>query len=324
MLAQLSPALPANDADFGYEFKWDGYRAVVYVDKGRVRVMSRGSQDYSRRFPELQGLGGNARHSMVLDGEIIALGDDQGSSFQRLQGRSGSGSDADIARRAAAQPVGYMIFDLLRLDHQDTMPLAYTERRARLENLGLEGPAWWVPPYQPGGGPGILGESRRMKREGIIAKRLNSTYTPGARTGAWLKIKNQSRQELVIIGSTPGEGARAGLVGALLVGYYDRPGPQGRLLYAGKVGTGFTAQTLRLLRERLAPLRRDSSPIDIGKAPKTAEFVEPELVAEVEFTEWTRDGTLRHPSFKGLRDDKNPRQVVREGAYPLSEDTEGT
>jgi bifunctional non-homologous end joining protein LigD len=119
---------------------------------------------------------------------------------------------------------------------------------------------------------------------------------------------------LLIIGSTPGEGARAGHVGALLVASYDRPGPpHGRLVYAGKVGTGFTAQTLRLLRERLAPLRRDSSPIDIGKAPKTAEFVEPELIAEVEFTEWTRDGTPRHPSFKGLRDDKNPRQVVREG-----------
>ena len=324
MLAQLSAALPGNDAEFGYEFKWDGYRAIVYVEKGRVRVMSRGAQDYSRRFPELQGLGGGARRSMVLDGEIVALGDDEVSSFQRLQGRSGSGSDADVARRAAAQPVGYMIFDLLRLDDRDTMPLAYTARRARLENLALEGAAWWVPPYQPGGGPEMMAQSRRLRREGIIAKRLTSPYTPGARTGAWLKVKNQSRQELVIIGSTPGEGARAGHIGALLLAYYDRPGGHGRLVYAGKVGTGFTAQTLRVLQERLAPLRRDSSPTVVGNPPKASEFAEPELVAEVEFTEWTRDGTLRHPSFKGLRDDRKPRDVVREGAYTLSEDTEGT
>jgi bifunctional non-homologous end joining protein LigD len=312
MLAQLSNALPSNDADYGYEFKWDGYRAVIYVERGGVRVMSRGAQDYSRRFPEVAGIGKGVKRPMVLDGELVALGDDEGSSFQRLQGRSGSGSDAEIARRAAAQPVAYMIFDLLRVDGKDTMALPYTERRARLEALGLEGPAWWVPPFQAGGGAEVLAQSRRLKREGIIAKRLNSPYSPGARSGAWLKVKNQARQELVIVGSTPGEGARSGQIGALLVAYYDRPGPGARLIYAGKVGTGFTAKTLKVLRERLDPLRRPTSPLDVGRPPRISEFVEPRLVGEVEFTEWTRDGTLRHPSFKGLRDDKDPRQVVRE------------
>ncbi|MGI8610284.1 MAG: hypothetical protein ACR2MY_13860 [Candidatus Dormibacteria bacterium] len=132
------------------------------------------------------------------------------------------------------------------------------------------------------------------------------------RTGAWLKIKNQARQELVIVGSTPGEGARAGHVGALLVAYYDRRGPGGRLVYAGRVGTGFTASTLQMLRQRLAPLRRETAPLEVGRPPKDVEYIEPDLVCEVEFTEWTRDGTLRHPSFKGLRDDKKPRDVVRE------------
>jgi bifunctional non-homologous end joining protein LigD len=312
MLAKLSGGLPGNDGDYGYEFKWDGYRAIVYVEKGGARVMSRGSQDYSRRFPELQGLARDAGRALVLDGEIIALGDDEGSSFQRLQGRSGSGTDAEIAVRARAQPVAYMVFDLLRLDGKSTMTLPYTERRARLEALGLEGPAWWVPPHQAGGGPDMLEQSRRLRREGVIAKLLTSAYRPGARTGEWLKIKNQARQELVIVGSTPGEGARSGHIGALLMAHYDQPGPSGKLVYAGKVGTGFNAQTLTLLRARMAPLRRDTSPLDTGKPPRNAEFVEPRLVGEVEFTEWTQNGTLRHPSFKGLRDDKDPRSVVRE------------
>lgn len=318
MLAQLSSALPAPDADFGYEFKWDGYRAIVYVERGRVRVMSRGAQDYSRRFPELQGIAAQARGAMVLDGEIIALGDDEGSSFQRLQGRSGSGTDAEIQRRAASQPVGYMIFDLLRLSGRSTMALPYTERRGRLEELGLEGPAWWVPPHVEGGGAEMLAQSRRLRREGVIAKRLTSTYSPGARTGAWLKVKNQARQELVIVGSTPGEGARSGHIGALLVAYYEGTGHAAHLVYAGKVGTGFNARTLAILRQRLEPLRRSTSPLDAGKPPRGAEFVEPLLVCEVEFTEWTQSGTLRHPSFKGLRDDKKAREVVREAPGPAA------
>jgi bifunctional non-homologous end joining protein LigD len=312
MLARLATALPPNDADYGFEFKWDGYRAVVYVDGDRVRVMSRGGQDYSHRFPELQGMGAAGLRGAVLDGEVIALGDDQGSSFQRLQGRSGAGTEEAVARRAAAQPVAYMVFDLLRLGGRSTMTLGYTERRARLESLDLEGAAWWVPPYQRGGGAEMFARSRELRREGVIAKRLSSAYVPGGRTGDWLKIKNQSRQELVIVGSVPGAGAREGRIGSLLVAYYDRRGRGARLVYAGKVGTGFTSRTLTELERTLAPIRRPTSPLDVGSPPRVASFVEPRLVCEVEFTEWTRDGTLRHPSFKGLRDDKQPAEVVRE------------
>ena len=312
MLATLASALPATDADYGYEYKWDGFRAIVYVESGRVRVVSRGLKDYTRRFPELQGLAKAAGRPVVLDGEIIALGDDEVSSFQRLQQRSASGSDEEIMRRAQLVPIGYMIFDLLRLNGRSIMPRTYVERRSRLEALGLEAKSWSTPPYQAGGGKEVLEKSRQRRLEGIVAKRLASIYVPGKRTGDWLKIKNHARQEFVIVGWTPGAGARSGQLGALLVGYYDRPGPQGRLIYAGKVGTGFTGETLRLLAQKLPPLGRETSPIDVGKPPKNALFVAPELVGEVEFTEWTTGGTLRHPSFKGLRDDKDPREVVRE------------
>jgi bifunctional non-homologous end joining protein LigD len=315
MLARLASSLPPNDSAFGYEFKWDGYRAIVYLEGG-LRVMSRGAQDYTRRFPELHGLPAGAGRSMVLDGEIIALGVEQSSSFQRLQWRSGAGSDEEIRRRAEVQPVAYMIFDLLRLEGRPVMPRPYTERRARLEALGLEGPAWWVPPYRAGGGREMFEASRRLNYEGVVAKRLTSIYVPGARSSDWLKVKNHRRQELVIVGYTSGRGARQGHIGALLVAYYDRPGPEGRLIYAGKVGTGYTKQTLEMLKAKLAPLRRDTSPLDAGKPPRDAVFVEPVLVCEVEFTEWTRDGTLRHPSFKGLRDDKDPREVIREEELP--------
>lgn len=316
MLATLASSVPADDDAYGYELKWDGIRAIVYVQGGKVTVTSRGLKDYSRRFPELQGLAQATSRPLVLDGEIIAIGDSEASSFQRLQQRSASGSDEDILRRSELVPIGYMIFDLLRLNGRSIMSRTYVERRARLEALGLEARSWSTPPYQVGGGKDLLERSRRLRMEGIVTKRLASIYVPGKRTGDWLKIKNHNRQEFVIVGFTPGAGARAGQIGALLLGYYDRPGPRGRLVYAGKVGTGFNSETLGLLAEKMAPLRRQTSPIDIGKPPTHAIFVEPELVGEVEFTEWTMNGELRHPSFKGLRDDKRPREVVRETATP--------
>jgi bifunctional non-homologous end joining protein LigD len=150
--------------------------------------------------------------------------------------------------------------------------------------------------------------SKRAGLEGVMAKRLDSVYEPGRRSRAWLKVKNHRRQEFVIGGFTTGEGRRAGRIGALLVGYYE----DGTLRYAGHVGTGFTEQMLDELEELLRPLRRDTSPFAETPRLKNATFVEPQLVGEVEFSEWTRTGTLRQPSFKGLREDKDPRQVVRE------------
>jgi len=204
--------------------------------------------------------------------------------------------------------VTYVIFDLLHLDGRTLVELPYEERRAELEALGLDGDSWQTPSYHRGDGGALLAASRAQGLEGIVAKRLASPYRPGRRGRDWLKVKNVRSQEVVIGGWLPGKGRREGELGALLAGYYDGE----ELRYAGKVGTGFAARDLRLLRERLEPLARKASPFSGRQPEKGARFVEPELVAEVEFNEWTNAATLRHPSYKGLRDDKPARDVIRE------------
>jgi bifunctional non-homologous end joining protein LigD len=191
------------------------------------------------------------------------------------------------------------------------MDLPYTERRERLEQLELGGAAWRVPAVHRDAGKRLLEATQSQGLEGVVAKRLDSHYEPGRRTGAWLKIKHVRRQELVIGGWIPGEGRRAKRIGALLMGYYR----DGTFVYAGRVGTGFTEKTLTELHSALEPLRRDTSPFGSApKLPREAVFVEPCLVAEIEFREWTNEGVLRAPSFKGLREDKSPREVVLEGS----------
>jgi len=310
MKAKLATALPRDQQSYGFEFKWDGIRAVMFVSGGRVRLSSRSLEDITNRYPELRGLGETVgAHELVLDGEIIAVGADGRPSFERLQGRMGLTTEADIRRRMKEIPVGYVIFDLLYLDGHSTMELPYTDRRRLLEGQKLKGRYWQTPPSTPGEGSTTLEASKKLGLEGVMAKRLDSTYQPGRRSDAWLKIKNHQGQELVIGGWLPGEGARSGRIGALLVGYYQ----DGKLVYAGKVGTGFTERMLDRLLSLLEPLRRDSSPFEAGvPPPRKAHFTEPRLVGEFEFSEWTSSGQLRQPSFKGLREDKDPRTVVRE------------
>src|SRR5580698_40416 len=215
-----------------------------------------------------------------------------------------------IKRLSKSSPVVYAIFDLLHLDGQTLMALPYEERRERLQGLGLGGPAWRVPAVQRGAGARLLAATEQQGLEGVVAKRLDSRYEPGRRTGAWIKIKHLRRQELVIGGWLPGEGRRTDRIGALLMGYQG----DGGLTYAGRVGTGFTERMLTELSRLLKPLRTDVNPFnDPPKLPRNAEFVTPELVAEVEFREWTGEGVMRAPSFKGLRDDKPAAAVVREG-----------
>ena len=309
MKATLAKGLPERDELYGFEFKWDGVRALTYVKNGEVCVQSRNLLDVTAQYPELTGVGERlAARTAVLDGEIVALDEKGRPSFQRLQGRMHVASPAEVRRRMAEVPVAYLVFDVLYLDGRSTMPLPYTERRDLLEGLPIAGPSCQVPPHQRGGGPTMFEASRRAGLEGVMAKRLDSVYEPGRRSRAWLKVKNHRRQEFVIGGFTTGEGRREGRVGALLLGYYDG----GELRYAGHVGTGFTDRMLDELEELLRPLRRDTSPFAGTPRLKNATFVEPQLVGEVEFSEWTRAGTLRQPSFKGLREDKDPRQVVRE------------
>ncbi len=317
MMARPSNALPADQRRWSFEVKWDGVRAIAYVQPGRLRLESRNLNEITAAYPEVRGLvAALGTHEAVLDGEIVAFDESDPAhprpSFERLQRRMHVTAPAAVRRLASTTPVVYAIFDLLYLDGHSLIDLPYSERRARLESLELAGPAWRVPAAHPGEGVRLLEATEKQELEGVVAKRLDSRYEPGRRSGAWLKIKNTRRQELVIGGWLPGEGRRTDRIGALLMGYYE----DGKLRYAGRVGTGFTEKTLDELKRRLAPLRRETNPFDERggrvRIPREAGFVEPALVAEVEFREWTSERVMRAPSFKGLRDDKPAIEVVAE------------
>jgi bifunctional non-homologous end joining protein LigD len=300
--------LPRPADAYAYEFKWDGYRTLLFADRGQARVQSRNLHDVTANYPELQSVARalGARRA-VLDGEIVVLDARGRPDFAALQQRAGFGPGPALAAQQA--PVTYFGFDLLWLDGRSLMRQPYAARRAALEGLGLEDPALWVPPAELDG-EAAQAASRKLGLEGIVAKRLDSPYEPGQRSGAWVKVKNVHRQEVVVGGWTPGEGGRKGALGALLVGTYE----DGALVYAGRVGTGFTAQTLTRLQPELARRARSTSPFAARHPdmPDEVRWVRPALVCEVQFTSWTRDGLLRHASFKGLRSDKDPRDVRRE------------
>ena len=310
MLARLGD-LPAKDSGWAYEIKWDGVRAIAYSEPGRLRLESRNLNDITAQYPEVRPLNrALSSHTAVLDGEIVAFDRGGRPSFERLQQRMHLTGDAQIRRRAQDHPVVYVIFDLIYLDGHSLMDLPYAERRERLEALSLDGPAWQTPSHNVGGGKKLLDATAKRGLEGIVAKRLDCPYEPGKRASHWIKVKTKQRQELVIGGWLPGEGRRSGEIGALLLGYYE----DGEFRFAGKVGTGFGEKELKMLAGELAPLESEASPF-AGKQPqKGARFADPQLVAEIEFTEWTKEGMLRHPSYKGLRDDKPAEQVVRERA----------
>ena len=324
MMARPADRLPRDEKNWSFEVKWDGARAIAYVQPGRLRLESRNLNEITDAYPEVRGLIGQlGMHTAVLDGEIVAFGENGRPSFERLQRRMHVTSPTAVRRLAASMPVVYAIFDLLYLDGRSLMEQPYRERREALESLALSGAAWRVPAAHPGEGKLLLEATAQQGLEGVVAKRLDSRYEPGRRTGNWLKIKHVMRQELVIGGWIPGEGRRTKRIGALLMGYYE---PPGTLVYAGRVGTGFTEKTLDDLYRRLEPLRRDRSPFDKApKLPREAVFVEPSLVAEIELREWTAERIMRAPSFKGLREDKAPRdvriEVIGEDASDAPEDS---
>jgi bifunctional non-homologous end joining protein LigD len=305
MLATSGP-LPREDAEFAYEIKWDGIRAIAYSQPGRLRLESRNRNDITAQYPELARLNrALGSHSAVLDGEIVSLGADGRPSFQALQKRMHLGSPAQAKTAAKHAPVTYQIFDLLWLDGHPLMDFPYAQRREQLAALGLSDERYKTPEHIVGGGASVLRASSEQGLEGIVAKRLDSSYTPGRRTRAWIKVKNVGREEFVIGGWTPGKGSRGSHLGALLVGVPDE---DGLLRYAGSVGSGFTTSELERLRRLLSPLSRERSPFARGGAgpPRGASFCEPRLVAEVEFSGWTDGGRLRHPTYKGLREELIP------------------
>jgi bifunctional non-homologous end joining protein LigD len=308
MLAR-SGDLPRDERKWGFEVKWDGIRTVAFLDHGHITLQGRNFTDFTSRYPEVRELARElGARRVILDGEIVALDAEGRPSFERLQARMNLASDSAVRRRVKDTPVTYVIFDVLYLDGHSTFPLAYEQRRELLEALELQGPAWRAPAYHRGEGSALLAATRELGIEGVVAKRLDSAYLPGQRNSSWIKVKNVNEQDVVIGGWTPGEGGRARSLGALAVGVYE----DGKLSYAGKVGTGFTEQTLALLQRQLEPLRREGSPFEGRQPPKGTIFVEPRLVARVELREWTRTGTMRAPSFKGLRDDMDPQDCVRD------------
>jgi bifunctional non-homologous end joining protein LigD len=305
MLARTGD-LPADDDRWAYEIKWDGVRAIAYVDGGRLRLEARSGRDITPRYPELRELGrALAGREAVLDGEVVAFDPEGRPSFQRLQSRMHLTSEHAVRRLSQSDPVHYMIFDLLWLDGHSLMDLPYTERRERLTELALAGPTWQTPAGHVGDGAALLEASRAQGLEGIIAKRLDSKYTPGRRTHSWVKVKNVRRTDVVIGGWLEGEGRRGGRLGALVVGYYE----DGELKYAGRVGTGFDEAELDRLGGLLAGLARDDSPFDGRQPPRETHLVDPVLVATVGYGEWTQTRTLRHPRYLGLRDDIDPETV---------------
>jgi bifunctional non-homologous end joining protein LigD len=316
MLAKLG-SLPKNQADYAYEIKWDGLRAILYGQNDQIQIFSRNHNIITKQYPELISIKtALPLDTIVLDGEIVYLAANGHPSFSGLQHRMGLTSETRIRELMSRFPVTYIIFDILYLNNKLLTGLPYLKRREILKSLNLSGEHFQTPDFVIGCGNDMLKATRKLGLEGIIGKRLDSVYAVGKRSNDWLKIKNKLRQEFVIGGWLPGRNARAGSIGSLLIGYYNIPRSQKgsqkqEFLYAGKVGTGFNAKTLSELRQLLVALECATSPFS-SPTPKGAIFVTPKLVGEFEFTEWTPHNTLRHPSFKGLRNDKYPEDIVKE------------
>jgi bifunctional non-homologous end joining protein LigD len=311
-----------SDPDWVFERKLDGERCIAFADHDNgndtgIRLMSRNQRDITTTFPEIAAALAaqitaaqiTAAHitgpGHIVDGEIVAF-KGSSTSFAQLQQRIGVAHPS--ASLLSAAPAFYYIFDVMYAGGQDVRPLPQLERKRILrELLAFDDPLRYTE-HRDRDGERYFEQACRDRWEGLIAKRAAAPYR-GRRTRDWLKFKCENAQEFVIGGYTDPQGAREGF-GALLLGYY---GGDGKLTYAGKVGTGFSASVLRSLHEALARLERDRPAFDRGKLPRTrVHWVEPRLVVQVGFSEWTTDGQLRHPRYQGLRDDKPPADVVRE------------
>jgi bifunctional non-homologous end joining protein LigD len=307
MLASLRHELPADEERYGWELKWDGLRAIAYVSGGKVRLVSRNDKDMAASYPELDVLADRVRTPVILDGEIVALRHGR-PDFGLLQSRMHVLQPDDKLLRAA--PVSLNVFDVLHQGDESLLELPYTERRDRLAGLGLDADPVRTPPWHRGGAARVLADSIAKGLEGVVGKPLDSAYHPDQRRD-WIKVKNVKQQEVIIGGWKEGAGRRAGMIGSLLLGIND----DGKLRYVGHVGTGFTGDMLAELGRELAPLARDSSPFGTvvpKQHARDAHWVEPKLVGEVSFAEWTTEEILRQPSWRGLRIDKNPGDVHRE------------
>jgi bifunctional non-homologous end joining protein LigD len=298
-----------SDPNWIFETKLDGERCLAFKRGSTVRLLSRNRQTLNNTYPEVaEALERAGTHDVVIDGEIVAFEGNR-TSFEKLQGRIGI-KDPEAARRSGI-PVFYYVFDLIHVDGYDITRVGLNLRKGLLRKaLEFRGPVRFEA-HRNTEGEAYYREACAAGLEGVIAKRRDSEYSPGKRSPDWLKFKCVNEQEFVVGGFTDPAGSRVGF-GALLVGYYER----GKLRYAGKVGTGFDTPTLLNLRRKLDARKMSRSPFADEVKEKGAHWVKPELVAQIGFSEWTRDGKLRHPRFLGLRSDKAATDVVRERPQP--------
>ncbi len=311
MLAELW-SQPFDDPGWRFEPKLDGIRTLAYVGTDTTRLVSRSGRDQSASYPELANLAMyvNALQA-VIDGEVIAEDDAGRPSFERLQQRMNLSSPKEIQRARRTIPVLLFAFDLLWLDGEDLTRRPLEERRDLLEGIVTEDGPLRLGVHVEGAGTRLFAAAKEHGLEGVLAKRLGSAYQPGKRSKDWRKIKAVNRQDCVILGWTPGEGRRRDVFGALLVGAHDA---KGVLRWIGQVGTGFTEQAIERLMEQLRGLEAEAPPADDPALLKVkgARWVRPELVCDVEYLQITKQGKLRAPSFKGLRDDKTPGEAILE------------
>ena len=309
--------LPKKEVPSGpgwiYEIKFDGYRALAILKRGEALLLSRNNKPLTERFPSLvEALAKLPVKSAILDGEIVAMNEENQPSFQALQNYE------------EGHPLAYYLFDLIELDGERLEHLELSERKKRLQSLLAKASHPLLFSDNLAGTPAkIWKQIKHLKLEGVIAKRTDSVYEAGRRSGQWVKIKAINQQDFVIGGYTPPGGTRTHF-GALLVGVYEK----GKLLYAGKVGTGFNQKWLETLAAQMEPLKIPKCPFTNLPQPRTSRFggglpasemrlctwIEPKLICEIQFTEWTGDGSLRHPSFQGMREDISPSEVGREKA----------
>ncbi len=302
-------ASPGEERDvvgdgWSYEMKWDGIRALVHVDGDELRLVTRNGNDVTAAYPELAEVTSRVPVPAVLDGEIVALDEAGRPDFGLLQNRFGLTKPRDVERARREAPVQLMLFDVLHADGKDLTGQPYTTRRDALELVVSPGGRVQVPPGVDGELDDALAASAELGLEGVMAKRSTSRYSPGRRSREWLKIKHRHDAEVVLVGWRPGKGGREGTIGSLLVAVPR----DGALAYAGRVGAALGDKALARLAEQLAPYATDEAPIDDvpGLDARDARWLRPELVAEVEYGEWTSSGRLRHAIWRGLRPDKTP------------------
>jgi bifunctional non-homologous end joining protein LigD len=305
MLATLGDAVPKGDWE--YEIKWDGYRIIATVAGGEPELRTRKDQNYTKRFENVakELVKALKTPDCVVDGEVVALDEQGRPSFSAMQ------------QAKSGTPILYFVFDLLEVEGEPIVDLPLEERRARLEKLLDKRNRTVRFSESFDDGDALLRAAKEQRLEGIMAKRLGSRYLPGRRSREWLKVKGHGRQELVVAGYTRGKGRRQGTLGSLVLATYQ----DGELVYAGNVGTGFNDAEIDRLLAKLKPLERKTTPFpQVPKMPRIRKgdvlWVEPRLVVEVEFVEWTHDGHLRAPAYKGLREDKDATEVRRESPEP--------